>query len=187
MSNDWNSNNDVDEWAVQPEVHYENAQETPREFNAHSSHRRHPSSGQGRGRGRGRGDSRRSDSGGAWGSAHWDNQSKQESRSSAGWGIYHGSGGECALLHMNSCFKNLNSRKSADQTVGSDGYAVQEPDPADSLPKTKAVDVPQKDPSDEFYDNPNVKARDLRLENKLFGASQTSGINFDKYNSIAVE
>ncbi|KAJ3263921.1 hypothetical protein HDU77_009694 [Chytriomyces hyalinus] len=88
---------------------------------------------------------------------------------------------------MNSCFKNLNSRKSADQTVGSDGYAVQEPDPADSLPKTKAVDVPQKDPSDEFYDNPNVKARDPRLENKLFGASQTSGINFDKYNSIAVE
>ncbi|TPX72501.1 hypothetical protein CcCBS67573_g05829 [Chytriomyces confervae] len=151
MSNDWNSNNDVDEWAVQPEVKYENAQETPREFSAHSSHRRYPSSGQGqgRGRGRGRGDSRRSGSGGAWGSAHWNNQPKQESRSSAGWGIDHGGG---------------------DQTVGSDGYAVQEPDPADSLPKTKAVDVPQKDPSDEFYDNPN-----------------TSGINFDKYNSIAVE
>ncbi|KAJ3229258.1 DEAD-box ATP-dependent RNA helicase [Chytriomyces hyalinus] len=187
MSNAWN-HDDVDEWAMQPEVTHENAQETPREANAYSSHRRHPSSGQGRGRGRGRGDtrSRMGSGGGGWGSSHHNTQSKQETKSYGGWGSDHGAG-ECAACLTDVSYSKLDSKKSADQTVGSDGYAIQELDPSETLPKTKAADAPLKDPSDELYDNPNIKARDPKLENKLFGASQTSGINFDMYNSIDVK
>eukprot|EP00842_Homolaphlyctis_polyrhiza_P002217 jgi/Hompol1/2997/HPOL_006287-RA len=45
----------------------------------------------------------------------------------------------------------------------------------------------QKDPSDEFYSRPDVKARDLGLEAKLYGQQQSSGINFDRYDDIPVE
>ena len=44
-----------------------------------------------------------------------------------------------------------------------------------------------KDPSDEFYSRDDVKARDLRLEEKLFGNQHNSGINFDRYADIPVE
>ena len=44
-----------------------------------------------------------------------------------------------------------------------------------------------KDPSDEFYDRRDVKARDPRLEQQLFGSQQNSGINFDKYDDIPAE
>ncbi|KAI8804780.1 P-loop containing nucleoside triphosphate hydrolase protein, partial [Cladochytrium replicatum] len=46
---------------------------------------------------------------------------------------------------------------------------------------------PAKDPSDEFYDRPDVKARDPRLEQLLYGNQNNSGINFDKYDDIPVE
>ncbi|KAJ1550119.1 hypothetical protein HK405_001380, partial [Cladochytrium tenue] len=44
-----------------------------------------------------------------------------------------------------------------------------------------------KDPSDEFYDRADVKARDPRQETALFGHQHNSGINFDKYDDIPVE
>ncbi|KAI8929960.1 P-loop containing nucleoside triphosphate hydrolase protein [Entophlyctis helioformis] len=46
-----------------------------------------------------------------------------------------------------------------------------------------------KDPSDEFYGRPDVKARDLRLEERMFGVSKqhNTGINFDRYDDIPVE
>ncbi|KAL2917916.1 DEAD-box ATP-dependent RNA helicase [Polyrhizophydium stewartii] len=45
----------------------------------------------------------------------------------------------------------------------------------------------QKDPSDEFYSRPDVKARDTRLEERLFGKQHNSGINFERYDDIPVE
>ncbi|KAJ3089779.1 DEAD-box ATP-dependent RNA helicase, partial [Physocladia obscura] len=44
-----------------------------------------------------------------------------------------------------------------------------------------------KDPSDEFYDRSDVKARDSRLETQLYGKQMSSGINFEKYDDIPVE
>ncbi|KAJ3390040.1 DEAD-box ATP-dependent RNA helicase [Entophlyctis sp. JEL0112] len=46
---------------------------------------------------------------------------------------------------------------------------------------------PPKDPNDEFYDRPDVKGRDARLESQLFGKQMSSGINFEKYDDIPVE
>ncbi|KAI8620221.1 P-loop containing nucleoside triphosphate hydrolase protein [Chytriomyces sp. MP71] len=45
----------------------------------------------------------------------------------------------------------------------------------------------QKDPSDEFFDRPDVKPRDPRLETQLYGKQMSSGINFEKYDDIPVE
>ncbi|KAJ1340031.1 hypothetical protein BSLG_005355 [Batrachochytrium salamandrivorans] len=45
----------------------------------------------------------------------------------------------------------------------------------------------QKDPSDEFFSRSDVKARDPRLEEKLYGQQHNSGINFDRYDDIPVE
>ncbi|EGF79236.1 hypothetical protein BATDEDRAFT_35392 [Batrachochytrium dendrobatidis JAM81] len=45
----------------------------------------------------------------------------------------------------------------------------------------------QKDPSDEFYSRADIKARDPRLETKLYGNQHNSGINFDRYDDIPVE
>jgi ATP-dependent RNA helicase DDX3X len=44
-----------------------------------------------------------------------------------------------------------------------------------------------KDPSDEFFSRADVKARDARTEEKLYGAQHNSGINFDRYEDIPVE
>ncbi|KAJ3402005.1 hypothetical protein CcCBS67573_g01916 [Chytriomyces confervae] len=45
----------------------------------------------------------------------------------------------------------------------------------------------QKDPSDEFYDRPDVRPRDPRLEGQLYSKQMSSGINFEKYDDIPVE
>ncbi|TPX38083.1 hypothetical protein SmJEL517_g00318 [Synchytrium microbalum] len=45
----------------------------------------------------------------------------------------------------------------------------------------------KKDPSDEFYDFPEIKPRDARIEQQLYGAQMSSGINFEKYDDIPVE
>jgi hypothetical protein len=39
---------------------------------------------------------------------------------------------------------------------------------------------------DEFYDRHDVQGRDPRLEAKLFGNIQNSGINFKNYDDIPV-
>ncbi len=44
----------------------------------------------------------------------------------------------------------------------------------------------KKSPDDEFYDRDDVAARDMRLETKLFGSQQNSGINFKNYDDIPV-
>ncbi|KAI9099933.1 P-loop containing nucleoside triphosphate hydrolase protein [Phlyctochytrium arcticum] len=45
----------------------------------------------------------------------------------------------------------------------------------------------KKDPSDEFAHRPDVKARDTRMEQQLYGSQHNSGINFEKYDDIPVE
>ena len=45
----------------------------------------------------------------------------------------------------------------------------------------------KKDPSDEFYDFPEIKPRDPRIEPQLYGSQMSSGINFEKYDDIPVE
>ncbi|TPX43029.1 hypothetical protein SeMB42_g04893 [Synchytrium endobioticum] len=45
----------------------------------------------------------------------------------------------------------------------------------------------KKDPSDEFFDYPEIKPRDPRIEQQLYGAQMSSGINFEKYDDIPVE
>ncbi|TPX55707.1 hypothetical protein PhCBS80983_g05080 [Powellomyces hirtus] len=44
-----------------------------------------------------------------------------------------------------------------------------------------------KDPNDEFAHRPDVKGRDPRMEQQLYGAQHNSGINFEKYDDIPVE
>ena len=45
----------------------------------------------------------------------------------------------------------------------------------------------KKQPGDEFYDRHDVEGKDLRLEQRLFGNQQSSGINFSNYENIPVE
>ncbi len=45
----------------------------------------------------------------------------------------------------------------------------------------------KKDPSDPFYNRPDVKPRAPRVEEQLFGSQSNSGINFDKYDDIPVD
>jgi hypothetical protein len=45
---------------------------------------------------------------------------------------------------------------------------------------------PKKSPDDEFYHRQDVQGRDPRLESKLFGNIQNSGINFKNYDDIPV-
>ncbi|KAJ3167387.1 DEAD-box ATP-dependent RNA helicase [Geranomyces variabilis] len=44
-----------------------------------------------------------------------------------------------------------------------------------------------KDPNDEFAHRGDVKGRDPRMEQQLYGAQHNSGINFEKYDDIPVE
>lgn len=55
------------------------------------------------------------------------------------------------------------------------------------LRHTQSRNAPRKDPSDEFYSRPDVQGRDPRIEEKLYGFQQNSGINFDRYEDIPVE
>ncbi|KAJ3219721.1 ATP-dependent RNA helicase ddx3x [Clydaea vesicula] len=45
----------------------------------------------------------------------------------------------------------------------------------------------EKDPNDPFFDRDDVKPRDTRLEDKLFGSQHNTGINFANYDDIPVD
>jgi ATP-dependent RNA helicase DDX3X len=45
----------------------------------------------------------------------------------------------------------------------------------------------KKPDDDEFFDRQDVSARDPRLEGRLYGAQQNSGINFKNYDDIPVD
>ncbi|KAI9339609.1 P-loop containing nucleoside triphosphate hydrolase protein [Obelidium mucronatum] len=64
---------------------------------------------------------------------------------------------------------------------GDGGQASTKQDAGKETPERK------KDPTDEFYLDDNITARDLDREEKLFGGQHSKGINFEKYSAISVE
>ncbi|KAJ3289878.1 DEAD-box ATP-dependent RNA helicase [Rhizoclosmatium sp. JEL0117] len=86
-------------------------------------------------------------------------------------GSYGGGGGDRNSAPPSQSYGNFGGRSSYQGGAGGAPRAAQN----------------MKDPSDEFYDRPDVKARDPRLESQLYGKQMSSGINFEKYDDIPVE